>query len=197
MATTFTPPRFLPWALVFAFTRAGDLWSTSLFMLQPGGAAGEMNPLTSVLGLSYWPLTVVNILFSALLLYGHWHYCTYFGQRTLPGVPSSRSDYVSLLFFGRTGQAWKALYTEERNKCLHYSQLAHVLVMTLACVSVLAVTHNLGQVYGWRLNDLTREFLVRPSLVYYGLCLPLVVFFALRMMDREFRMWRQKTSVRA
>lgn len=153
-----------------------------------------MNPLTSVLGLSYWPLTVTNILFSALLLYGHWHYCTHFGERTLPGVPSSRTDYVSLLFFGRPGQGWKAFYTVELNKGLHYSQLAHVLVMTFACVSVLAVIHNLGQVYGWRFNDLAREFLVRPSLVYYGMCLPLVVFFALRMMEREFRIWQQQRS---
>lgn len=183
-------PRFLPWAIAFVLTRAGDLWSTSLFMLRPGGEAGEMNPLSSLLGLGYWPLTLVNALISAVLLYGHWHYCAHFGARDLPGSPANRADFISLLFFGRVGMAWKVLFTVERNHCLHYSQLAHVLVKTIACVSVLAVMHNLGQVHGWVLNDRLREILVRPTLVYYGLFLPLVIVFAERMMDREFRTWR-------
>lgn len=187
-------PHFLPWAIAFVITRAGDLWSTALFMLQPGGEAGEMNPLTSLFGLGYWPLTVSNILFSALLLYGHWQYCKHFGKRTLPSVPSNRSEYVSLLFFGRVGQAWKTLFTVERNQRLHYSQLAHVLLKAIACVSVLAVLHNLGQFYGWALNNHLRTMLIRPTLVYYGICMPLAWFFASRMLTKEYLNWLDHNS---
>ena len=188
-------PQFLPWALAFVVTRAADLWSTSLFMLQPGGEAGEMNPLTSVLGLGFGPLTVSNILLSAVLLFGHWHYCMHFTQRHLPGVPSSRSDYVSLLFFGRTGQAWKSLFMVKRNQHLLYSQMAHVLVKALACASVLAVLHNLGQFHGWAVNGRLRAILVRPAWVYYGACIVLSGFFALQMIEREFSTWRAKLAV--
>ncbi|MEZ4757971.1 MAG: hypothetical protein R2817_14180 [Flavobacteriales bacterium] len=190
MSSTTVSPRVLPWALAFVITRAGDLWSTSLFMLQPGGEAGEMNPLTSMFGLSFWPLVVSNLLLSAAVLYGHWYYCATFGTHHLPGVPADRSEYVSLLFFGRTGRAWRALYTVERNQPLHYGQLAHVLMKAITCTSVLAVVHNLGQVYDWGLNDHLRAILVRPALVYYGVCLALVGFFAHRSLVREFKAWQ-------
>lgn len=149
------------------------MWSTSLFMLQPGGEQGEMNPLTSVLGLGYWPLLAVNVLISAAILYGHWHYCRHFGERTIPGFPSNKWDYQSVLFFGRTGQGWRMWFSIDRNKSIYYSQLAHGLVKAMSCVGGLAVMHNLGQVHGWALNDHLRNVLVRPTFVYYALGIPL------------------------
>jgi hypothetical protein len=189
MSTAADSPRFLPWAIAFVITRAGDLWSTGLFMLQPGGASGEMNPLTSVFGLGYWPLIGINAALSLVLLYGHWYYCVHFGIRALNQHPTSLSEYISLVFFHRVGQAWRALFSVERNQRLHNSQMAHVLLKTITCVSVMAVLHNLGQVYDWSLNDHLRTLLVRPSIVYYSLCIPLVIAFAHRMFSREYTAW--------
>lgn len=182
-------PRFLPWAMAFVITRAGDLWSTSLFMLQPGGEAGEMNPLTSALGLGFWPVLSVNIALSAVLLYGHWHYCSHFMEHALPMRPKNMAEYVSLLYFGRTGHAMKALFTAERNESVHYGQVAHVFVKSIACVSVLVVLHNSGQFHSWSLNDHLRTWLGRPTLVYYGMAILLAFHFAFRMLALEYRYW--------
>jgi hypothetical protein len=182
--------------VAFIITRVGDIWSTSLFMLQPGGEASEMNPLSSVLGFGFWPVFTVNILLSALLLLGHWHYYRHFEERPLPSEPSTLSDYISLLFFGRTGQAWKALLTTERHTRLHNTLIAHAMVKAMVFVGALAVMHNLGQFHGWALNDHLRTILVRPSLVYYGSTLPLAIFFACRTLRREF-VWRKGASIAA
>lgn len=182
--------RFLPWAAFFIITRIGDIWSTSLFMIQPGGKAGEMNPLASVIGLGFWSLALVNVAVSAILLFGHWHYCAHFAKRELPARPASLSEYVSLLFFGRTGQAWRAWFTAEHNRVLHNTMLAHALVKGFTFVSVLACIHNLGQFHGWALNDHLRALLVRPSLVYYGSMIPLVLYFGYRIIEREYAWMR-------
>jgi len=187
---TTTRPLFLPWALAFGITRFGDIWSTGLFMLQPGGDQGEMNPLTSIFGLPYWPLITINLMVMATLIYGHWHYCKHFGERTICGQPTDRWNYQSLLFFSTIGQAWKLLFTAERNKTVLYTQIAHVLVKMFSCIGALAVMHNCGQYYGWVLNDHLRELLLRPAWVYYGLCVPVVIIAYVRMAGREFRWWQ-------
>ena len=185
-----TRPRFLPWAIAFGITRGGDIWSTGLFMLQPGGEQGEMNPLTSIFGLSYWPLITINVMVMAILIHGHWHYCRHFGERTVSGHPTDRWDYQSLLFFGRPGQGWKLLFTAARNKTVLYTQIAHVLVKVFSCIGLLAVLHNCGQYYGWALNDHLRSMLGRPALVYYGLCVPVAIIAYVHVAGREFRWWQ-------
>lgn len=184
---TVKRPRFLPWALAFGVARAGDIWSTGLFMLQPGGEQGEMNPLTSIFGLSYWPLITINVLVSAIVVYGHWHYCRHFGERSISGSPRGPMEYQSLLFFGRPDRTWQLLFTVQRNNTTFHAQHAHILLKAITCVSVLAVLHNCGQVYDWPVNDFLRQVLIRPSLVYYGLMVPLAYWTYWRMAEREFQ----------
>jgi hypothetical protein len=190
-------PRFLPSAIAATITRAGDLWSTSLFMLQPGGEQGEMNPLTSVLGFSYWPLMTVNLAVLGAILYGHWHYCRHFGERDVPGVPHDAWAYQSLLFFGRPDAAWQLLFRAQRNSTLFHTQLAHVLVKVLTYAGLVATFHNCGQFYSWPINDALRDVLIRPTFVYYGLCLPLSFVAYRAMAVREFRWWRVHHTVPA
>jgi hypothetical protein len=185
-----TPPRFWPAAIAFLITRAGDMWSTHLFMSQPGGEAGEMNPLSSILGFTFWPLLASNVLVSAALLYGHWWYCRNYAVRSIQGSPKDRWQFLSLVFYGRPDHARHLFLRSGKAPALYHAQLAHVLLQTVAVVSVLAVLHNLGQFHSWAINDTLREVLVRPAFFIYGIGAITAVGFYLRMAEREFETWR-------
>lgn len=183
-------PRFLPWTILFLITRAGDLWSTQLFMGQPGGEAGEMNPLTSILGFRFGPLLLANLLLSALLIYGHWWYCRHYALRPVQGAPKDRWQFLSLLYYGRPDQVRHIPFRSGNMPKLYHAQLAHSLLKAVALVSVLAVLHNLGQFHAWPINDSLRKVLVRPAFVIYGIGAALFLTFHVHMAGMEFKTWQ-------
>ena len=182
-------PRFLIWTIVFVITRTGDLWSTNQFMKVPGGVDGEMNPLSSILGFTFWPLFVSNLVVSGVLLYGHWWYCRHYSVRSIEGSPPNRWQFLSLVFYGRADHARYLPFRSGSEPKVYQAQLGHVLLQTIAVVSMLAVLHNLGQYHGWAINDSLREVLVRPAFVIYGTGAVLFVIFYARMAGLEFRTW--------
>ncbi len=159
-------------------------------MSVPGGEAGEMNPLSSVLGFTFWPLFVSNIVVSGLLLYGHWWYCSNYTARSIDGTPKDRWQFLSLVFYGRPDHARYLPIRSGSAPKLYNAQLAHVLLQTVAVVSVLAVLHNLGQYHGWAINATLREVLVRPAFVIYGIGAVVFMAFYVRMAGLEFRTWQ-------
>jgi hypothetical protein len=190
MAYTITTPRFWPWAIAFLITRAGDIWSTHLFMSQPGGEAGEMNPLTSILGFSFGPLVLSNLLVSAALIYGHWWYCRHYEPRIVPSAPNDRWQFLSLLYYGRPDDVRHILYRSGNTPKLYYAQLAHTLLKALAVASVFAVLHNLGQFHAWPINDSLREVLVRPAFVIYAIGFLAAVGFHVQLAGAEYKAWQ-------
>ena len=65
--------RFVLTATLLVLARSGDLYSTSLWILQPGGLADETNPLTRLLGMGWQGLFLANILVTlfVLILFGY------------------------------------------------------------------------------------------------------------------------------
>lgn len=183
-------PRFWPTTIGFLITRAGDLWSTGIWMDHPGGEAGEMNPLSSILGFTFWPLVVSNLLVSGVLLYGHWWYCNNYTVRSITGTPKDRWEFLSLVFYKRPDHARYLPIRSGFAPALYYAQFAHVLVRAVAVVSVLAILHNLGQFHTWAINDTLRKVLVRPAFVIYAIGAATFIFFYLRMAEREFKTWQ-------
>ena len=185
-----TAPRFWPTAIAFLITRAGDLWSTEIWMNVPGGEVGEMNPLSGIMGFTFWPLLVSNLMVSGVLLFGHWWYCRHYTARSINGSPKDRWQFLSLVFYGRPDHARYLPIRRGSAPKLYNAQLAHVLLQAVAAVSVLAILHNLGQYHEWEINNTLREVLVRPAFVIYGLGAVLFIFFYVRMAEREFRTWQ-------
>lgn len=190
MSTSITPPRFWPWAIAFLITRAGDIWSTSIWMLQPGGEQGEMNPLSSVLGFTFWPLLASNVLLTAVILYGHWWYCRTYAVRSVQGAPKNRWQFLSLVHYARPDHERYLAFRSGREPKLYYAQLVHCTLQAVAVVSVLVILHNLGQFHSWAIQDTIREVFIRPMYVIYSVGFFLLCFFYAHMADREFRTWQ-------
>lgn len=189
MSKSITPPSFWSWAIAFLITRAGDIWSTSIWMLQPGGEAGEMNPLSSVLGFTFWPLVASNIVISGTFLYGHWWYCHHHGVRSVMGSPKNRWQFLSLVHYGRPDHERHLGLRSGREPKLYYAQLLHCTLQAATVVSVLVILHNLGQYHSWAIQDTIREVFIRPMYVIYGIGFFLLCFFYVRMAGTEFRTW--------
>jgi len=183
-------PSFAPWTLAFLITRAGDLWTTEIWMNAPVGEAGETNPLSSILGFTFWPLVASNIIVTGALLFGHWWYCRHFTVRSIDGSPKDRSQFMSLVFYGRPDHARYLPIRSGSAPILYHAQLAYVLLQTIAVLSVLAVLHNLGQFHGWGISDTLRDVLVRPAFVIYSIGGVLLAAFYVRMAGMEFRAWQ-------
>lgn len=185
------PPRFWPSAIAFLITRAGDIWRTYLFMSQPGGEAGEMNPLTSILGFSFGPLLLSNLLVSAVLVYGHWWYCHHYELRSIQGTPKNRWQFLSLLYYGRPDHVRHILFRSGNTPKLYYAQLAHTLLKAVAVVSVFATLQNLGQFHAWPINDSLRAVLVRPAFVIYTIGFLAAVGFYVQLAGSEYQAWQK------
>jgi hypothetical protein len=183
-------PRFWPSAIAFLITRAGDIWSTSIWMLQPGGEAGEMNPLSSILGFTFWPLLASNVLVSGALLYGHWWYCHHYELRSIQGTPKDRWQFLALVYYGRPDHVHHILFRSGNAPKLYYAQLAHTLLKAVAVVSVFAVLHNLGQFHTWPINDILRAVFVRPAFVIYTIGFLAAVAFYVQLAGAEYKTWQ-------
>ena len=159
-------------------------------MVKPGGEADEMNPLSSVLGFTFWPLVASNIVLSGALLYGHWWYCHHYEARLIQGSPKNRWQFLSLLHYGRPDQELALFIRSGRHPKLYYAQLLHCALQAVALISVLVTFHNLGQFHSWAVQDTLRELLVYPMYVIYALLLLLTLGLWVRMAGREFRTWK-------
>lgn len=182
-------PRFWPWTVAFVVTRVGDLWSTSLWMLDPGGEQDEMNPLSSWFGLSFWPVTLVNIALSIAILYGHWQYTRQQKATTFNVIPDNWRSFLSMRYTGRPDQYARLV----AGRCVHgrlpWSFIAHGLIKAISLVGVLVVLHNLGQYHQWHLNDRMREIFIRPAFVLYALAGAAIAGFHWQVGQRAYKAW--------
>lgn len=186
-------PSFWPWTILFIVTRAGDLWSTSLWMLEPGGVDDELNPLTSVIGLGFWPVALVNVALTAAIVLGHWRYTKEAPVRDLSSTPDNWRTFLSLRYTGRIDQYGRLIWGRSPHGRLSWSFMAHGLIKALSVTGVLVVLHNLGQYHAWSINDQLRELLVRPAFVIYGLTGIAIVLFHIEVGRRAFLRWAGRT----
>lgn len=164
-------------------------------MLQPGGEASEMNPLSSVLDFTFWPLVMSNIVLAGAFLYGHWWYCHHYALRSIPGSPKNRWQFLSLVHYGRPDHEPYLLIRSGRHPKLYYAQLLHCTLQAVAVVSVLVTLHNLGQFHSWAIQDTIRKVFIRPMYVIYSTGIILLIFFYARMALDEFRTWLSAQQV--
>lgn len=186
--------RFVLFSLLLLFARGCDFYSTSLWFFQPGGMAGETNPLTRFLGVGWNGLIVVNVLVVALVLGFYYYYCFHYRTRLVSTQPRNFREYASALYFGRNDRFGQVLYKHPNDKSVMAAHFGYVLVRVIIVGSFLATIHNLCQYYQLPFYDQFRTFVGRPLYVIYGLIVLALVGFGMRFFQREYQSYLRASN---
>lgn len=179
--------KFLTITLLLLFARGCDFYSTQLWFFEPGGMAGEMNPLTRYLGVGWTGLIIVNVILVSFVLALYYYYHFHYRSPVLDQKPVRFLDFVSMLYFNQKGKAYKIFYTMPADKKMFAAHLGYIMIWTIIVVSFLATFHNLCQYYNVGFYNTYREIVGRPLYVIYTLLVLTYLWFQYNVLRIEYK----------
>lgn len=179
--------KFIFPVIILLIGRILDFYSTAIWYFQPNGPSGEMNPLSSILGLGFTALVVSNIIIVALVIYAFYIWCYIYRPFPLKEEPKNLIDFISILYFEERGKAYKILYSSPKCKIAFRAHLGYGTMYTIIIGSYLAVFHNLCQFYSVGFYDTFREIVHRPAYVIYGITIFSFFCFEFYVLNREYK----------
>ena len=187
--------RFILLTALLLFSRGCDFYSTSLWIFQENGLAGEMNPLTRIFGLGWNGLIVTNVIIISviigLLFYYFFRYQT---PMNFPEKPANFREFVSLLYFDNSYSFYRVFYSSPKNKRVFYAHTGYVLTVTAIVGSFLATFHNICQYYSFEFYNQYREWVGRPLYVIYFLIFLTIAATLRRLLQVEYKRYNMLWS---
>ena len=182
--------KFIAMSLLLLFSRGCDFYSTSLWFFDH--PEGETNPLSSVFGVGFTGLVLVNVIIIGLIIYAFYYYSHQYRQGKPPSRPTNLKDYISERYYNEKGKFYNIFFKTPTNKKTLVAHLGYVLVRVVIVASFLATFHNLCQFYQAGFYNTFRDIVGRPLFVIYGLILVSLCYFTYRLWKREFEMSRDE-----
>jgi hypothetical protein len=177
--------KFLTITFLLLFARGCDFYSTSLWFFEPGGMAGEMNPLTRFLDVGFNGLLIVNALVIGLVIAAYYFYIFRYRPQKVSNITSFKSFMREHYYQGK-GEAYQIFYKAPADKRMMIAHLGYILIHIIIFGSFLATFHNLCQYYNVGFYNTYREIVGRPLYVIYGLIFLSFVYFQYRVLRKEY-----------
>jgi hypothetical protein len=178
--------KFLAITFLLLFARGCDFYSTQLWFFEPGGMAGETNPLTRYLGVGWTGLIIVNVIVVSLILISYYYYLVHYRSPVMNPRPAKFLDFASQLYFKEDGKLYKLFYTLPLDKKMMAAHYGYMLTWIVIIGSFMATIHNLCQFYQVPIYDSYREIVGRPLYVIYGLLALTYLWFQYRVLKIEY-----------
>lgn len=179
--------KFISITLLLLLGRGCDFYSTQLWFFEPGGMAGETNPLTRFLGVGWTGLIIVNVIIVALILACYYYYVFHYRPVVMTNKPEKLLDFASQLYFNEKGKFYKIFYTMPVNKKMVVAHLGFIMVWFAIIGSFVATLHNLCQYYNVPFYNTYRDIVGRPLWVIYGFFVLSYAYLHYRVLKMEFK----------
>ncbi|MDZ4748241.1 MAG: hypothetical protein SH808_07105 [Saprospiraceae bacterium] len=187
--------KFITVTFLLLFARGCDFYSTSLWFFEPGGMAGETNPLTRFLGVGWTGLIIVNVIIVSLILACYYYYLFHYRPLAMINKPEKLLDFASQLYFNEKGKLHRLLYKMPVNKKVFTAHLGYVMVWFVIVASFLATFHNLCQYYNVSFYNTYRDIVGRPLYVLYGLFILAFLWFQYKVIKKEYDETKGPTKI--